>query len=84
MRKLIISSLILTGAHQPVLAQKTDSEDSYKLPNMVVTATRSEREKKQLAAAITVFTREDIEKYQVNTLPDLLKRATGVDVVQSG
>ncbi|MCD2451663.1 TonB-dependent receptor [Methylicorpusculum oleiharenae] len=84
MRKLIFSSLILTGAHQPVLAQNTESEDSYHLPNMVVTATRSEREKKQLAAAITVFTREDIEKYQVNTLPDLLKRVTGVDVVQSG
>jgi len=44
---------------------------------MVVTATRTEVAKNQLAAATTVYTRKDIERLQVQTLPELLRGTTG-------
>jgi len=51
---------------------------------MVVTATRTEVAKNQLAAAATVYTRKDIERLQVQTLPELLKGTTGIDMTQQG
>jgi len=51
---------------------------------MVVTATRTEVAKNQLAAATTIYTRKDIERLQVQTLPDLLKGTSGIDMTQQG
>lgn len=65
-----------------VLAASFDEPDN--LPETVVTATRTKTAKNELATAITVFDRKDIEKLQVRTLPDLLKTAPGVDVTESG
>ena len=72
----------------PLSAQAAASDDvsneTVNLSDIVVTATRTETDKNELAAATTVITREDIERLQVRTLPELLKGSTGVDVVQSG
>lgn len=54
------------------------------LPENVVTATRSSMAKNRLDTATTVFTRQDMERLQVNTLPDLLKTATGLQVIENG
>ncbi len=55
------------------------------LPEMVVTATRSGSEaKNSLSTAATIYTRADIDRLQVRTLPELLRGSTGVDVVQNG
>lgn len=72
-------SLILLAGLSPVFA-----EEAFTLPNFVVTATRTETPVNQLSTATTVYTREDIEKYQINTLPELLQRTTGIDMTQSG
>ncbi|MFW5443281.1 MAG: TonB-dependent receptor domain-containing protein [Methylococcaceae bacterium] len=60
------------------------AEDTVKLPNVVVTATRTNQTIDHLSAASTVFTRADIERLQLQSVPELLKRATGVDVSESG
>ena len=65
-------------------AQNNTSDTALELPNMVVTATRSDANKNELATATTVITREQIEKLQVRSLPELLKGTSGIDVVQSG
>jgi vitamin B12 transporter len=79
MQKIIFGSLLLTGFNAQLQAQEPQT-----FPDMVVTATRTETAKNQLAAAATVYSRQDIERLQVNTLPDLLKNTPGVDVAQSG
>ena len=84
MHKFIASSLLLAGVNAPLQAQDTATDHSLNLPDLVVTATRVETPKNQLAAATTVYTRKDIERLQVNTLPDLLKNAPGVDMTQQG
>ncbi|WP_027150352.1 TonB-dependent receptor domain-containing protein [Methylobacter tundripaludum] len=80
MQKLIFGSLLITGFNTQLYAQETPQN----LPDLVVTATRVETAKNQLAAAATVYTRKDIERLQAKTLPELLSGTTGIDMAQSG
>ncbi len=80
MQKFIFGSLLLAGFNTPLHAQETPQN----LPDMLVTATRTEMAKNQLAAAATVYTRKDIERLQAKTLPELLSGTTGIDMTQSG
>jgi vitamin B12 transporter len=88
MQKLLFSSLLLAGVTIPAQAQKLDQAqvkaESQALPEMVVTATRTETAKNQLSAATTVYTRSDIERLQAKTFPDLLRGTTGIDITQQG
>ena len=84
MQKFIASSLLLVGFNTQSQAQQNPGNNSLELPNMVVTATRTEVEKNQLSAATTVYTRKDIERLQVQTLPELLKGTSGIDITQQG
>jgi len=52
--------------------------------NVVVTATASPEEEKQLGVATTVITRQEIEKSGRITVLELLRSVPAVDVVQSG
>ncbi len=80
MQKIIASFILLAGFNTPVFSQ----DNPTSLPDTVVTATRSEIAKNELATAATVFTREDIDRLQVKTLPELLRGSAGVDVTQTG
>ena len=51
---------------------------------LIVTGTRTPMTADKLPASVTVFNREDIEKLQVNSLPELLRGVAGVDVTVSG
>ncbi|MGY6274454.1 TonB-dependent receptor domain-containing protein [Methylomonas sp. MgM2] len=82
MQKSIVSSLILASTSTAV--SSATGGDSTNLPEMVVTATRAGTASEELATAMTVFTREDIEKRQARTLPELLKTAPGLDLVEQG
>ncbi len=84
MQKFIAGSLLLVGINAQSQAQENPSDNSLELPNMVVTATRTDVAKNQLSAATTVYTRKDIERLQVQTLPDLLKGTSGIDMTQQG
>ena len=87
MQKLLFSSLLLAGFALPLqaqeLAQTKPQAEAPALPEMVVTATRTETAKNQLSAATTVYTRADIERLQAKTFPDLLRGAAGIDMVQT-
>jgi vitamin B12 transporter len=84
MQKILFSSLMLTSIGAPFATQAVGNNETIDLPETVVTATRTETDRNELAAATTVFTRNDIEKLQVRTLPDLLKTAPGIDIVENG
>jgi vitamin B12 transporter len=82
MQKIIVSSLLLTSLNTQ--AQATSENTSLALPEMVVTATRTDVSQNQLAVASTVYTRQDIERLQVKTVPELLKGSAGIDITQNG
>jgi len=85
MKKILFSTLLLSqitytgwAAQPPVDLPPVD------LPETLVTATRGKIAPHELATASTVYTREDIDRLQVKTLPDLLRGSLGVDIVQNG
>jgi len=80
MKKILFPTLLLASFTQ-LHAQEQLPQN---LPEMVITATRSEVAKNTLSAAATVYTREDIERLQAKSVPELLRGTAGVDVTQSG
>ncbi len=66
------------------VSYSVEAEPTEKLPKLIVTATRTDQTINHLSAASTVFTRQDIERLQLQSVPELLKQATGVDVTESG
>jgi len=55
-----------------------------RLPEVVVTATRTAQTVDDSLASVTVITREDIDNSQALTVPDLLRGVPGLDVTTSG
>ncbi|MDT8390671.1 MAG: TonB-dependent receptor [Lentisphaeria bacterium] len=90
LNKLLISSVAILGAYavgdEPVDEQATKDQPAVemKLPQTVVTATRTEVPLTAIGSSITVISRQDIENRNVNTVWDLLKTVPGVDFRQNG
>ena len=84
MQKNLFSSLLLVSFNIPLLAQEIPNANAVDLPDVVVTATRSDTVKAQLAAGTTVYTRADIERLQAKTFPELLRGTIGTDMTQQG
>ena len=82
---MLRSSLVYLGALSAISSSAAYADEiSYRLPDMVVTATRMPMAKSHLDSAITVFTRDDIARLNINTLPELLRAAPGLHVVENG
>lgn len=78
MKNIALSALLAgAGLYSPV-------SPAVSLEEIVVTGTRTPMAANKLPASITVFTREDIEERQVNSLPELLEGVAGIDVTVSG
>ena len=65
MQKSLFSSLLLASVSASLTAHAANN-DEINLPETLVTATRSDTAKNELASASTVYTREDIERLQGN------------------
>lgn len=59
-------------------------EEAIKLSETVITANRTAEDRKDSTAAVTVFTRADIDRLQPVNVADLLGRVPGVQMRQSG
>lgn len=66
-------------------AQSTDNDlDTLKLPALVISSGRTPQARSKTTAATSVFTRKDIERLQVSSVPDLLTHVPGVSITQNG
>ncbi|WP_166363165.1 TonB-dependent receptor domain-containing protein [Pseudomonas akapageensis] len=79
----IALTLSLLPAGQ-LLADSFEREQALKLPDVLISANRQVEARNDSSAANTVFTRDDIDRLQPNSVPDLLRRVPGVQVVQTG
>ena len=59
-------------------------EEPVELGQIVVTATKTEVPLKNVAASITVITKEEIEARQATEIPSLLREVPGLNVTQQG
>ncbi len=79
--RLALAVALLPAAHL-YAADKT--EEAIKLSETVITANRTAEERKDSTAAVTVFTRADIDRLQPINVADLLGRVPGVQIQPSG
>ncbi len=78
--RFVAATSVLACLHVvPVFAQ-----DSVTAEPVIVTATRTARTADQTLAAVTVLTREDIERTQAVSVPELLRGLPGIDQTVSG
>jgi vitamin B12 transporter len=67
-----------------LLADAFERDQALKLPDVVISANRQVEARNDSSAANTVFTREDIDRLQPDSVTDLLRRVPGVQVSQTG
>ncbi|UYM14618.1 TonB-dependent receptor domain-containing protein [Endozoicomonas euniceicola] len=60
------------------------ADDVYRLDDVVVTASRTAQTVDQALAPVTVITREEIERSQASSVPELLARTPGVQIKAYG
>jgi len=68
----------------PLLGTASLSHADDNLAPVVVTATRTAQSADEALASVTVITRDDIERSQAQTLPDLLTGLAGIDITSNG
>ncbi len=84
MKKSSFLPLLLSAtASLPSLALAAEADDAAG-ETVVVSATRTPTPESQVASSVTVITADDIQARQSQTLPDLLKDAPGLNLVQIG
>src|SRR5690554_2394616 len=81
-----LSRLALAVALLPAanLYAADKTEEAIKLSETVITANSTAEERKDSTAAVTVFTRADIDRLQPVNVADLLGRVPGVQIQPSG
>lgn len=78
---------ILLASNTVVFAEKVKKEtldDALKLDTIVVTANRDVQSIENTNAAVTVFTRDDIDRLQPSSVAALLNKVPGVQITQTG
>ena len=75
----ILSAAVLAALAMPALADATDPLDE-----VVVTANRTPIAVRDVLAAVEVIDREEIERSQARSLPDLLRGRAGVSIGNQG
>ncbi|EMM0381717.1 TonB-dependent vitamin B12 receptor BtuB [Pluralibacter gergoviae] len=78
---MIKKTMLLTGLS--VTAFSGWAQDAGQ-DTMVVTASRFQQPVSTVLASTTVVTREDIDRWQAKSLPDVMARLPGVDISQNG
>ena len=74
----------LLGCIAPSFAAETDASQATALDDVVVTASRTPQARDAALAAVTVITREDIERRAPFSLPELLRGMPGVSISANG
>jgi vitamin B12 transporter len=76
-----IVASITTIISSNIIAAEIGNKKSEKI---VITATRTQQSYAQTLASVTVFTRDDIEKFQIESLAELLTKAAGISITRTG
>mgnify|MGYP005838487541 CR=1 FL=1 len=85
MRLKIFAVLILSGfVHCASQQQNVDTLRIYPMPEVVITATRSEIQMKDSPVYVDIYHPDDIQKLNGSTVADLLKNSTGVFINELG
>lgn len=84
MKKIVISVILIGAAMVSAVPDVKAEEESVQLKEVVVTATRTEKEPQELTQSVTVITADDIQKSGATTAAEVIARTAGADVKDYG
>jgi hemoglobin/transferrin/lactoferrin receptor protein len=76
----LLGTLVLVCSAAHAAAEEKTDVKTLKTPEIVITATRTERELQKVPSSISVVTAEDMTRSDATTLADLLQDVPGVEV----
>ena len=76
--------IVLTLICLFLITPSASAEEEIKLDEIVVTATRMEEPVGETTSGVTLITREDIQKMNVEFVPDVFRKLPGLHVIQNG
>ncbi len=82
-----LSRLALAVALLPstqTFAETPSRDEALKLADTVITANREVQQRSESSAAVSIFTRADIERLRPSSVNELLARVPGVQVIPNG
>jgi vitamin B12 transporter len=82
--KLALYSLATLLAINTFIFSSSTRAEAQNQDAVIVTATRTAQTADEALAAVTVITREDMQRSQVHSVPELLRDVAGVDVATQG
>jgi vitamin B12 transporter len=83
-RRFVSLGVAVAAPVIPSFALAAENEPHIRLDETVITPTRTSTALENVGSAVTVISREEIEKSQMREVVDLLRKVPGVSVVQSG
>ncbi len=83
-RRIVSLGIAVASPVIPSFTVAAESEPHIRLDETVITPTRTSTALENVGSAVTLISRDEIEKSQVRNVPDLLRKVPGLSVVQSG
>ncbi|MFK5984595.1 MAG: TonB-dependent receptor [Pseudomonadota bacterium] len=84
LRVAVACTLINNCFSSTTLAFAADDDVDKTIPTIIVTATRTANTADETMAPVTIITREDINRLQVNSIAEVLSLTPGIDMYSSG
>jgi vitamin B12 transporter len=84
MKRSVISVILMCVAMVLMVPEVRAEDESVQLKEVVVTATKTEKEPQDITQSVTVITADDIQKSGALTASDVIERTAGVQVNSNG
>ena len=84
MNKSLSLAIALALSSNAIAETQTSERSNSKPEEITITATRTEQSIANTLSSVTVFTREDIEKFQTRSLAELLSKTPGISITSNG
>ena len=84
MKRSVISVILMCAAMVSMVPEIKAEESSLQLKEVVVTATKTEKEPQDVTQSVTVITADDIQKSGATTAAEVIERTAGADVKDYG
>ncbi len=84
MKRIVSSATVIFCLLVSIAAMPAKAEDTVQLKEVVVTATKTEKEPQDVTQDVTVITSDQIQRSAAQTAAEVIDRASGIKITESG
>ncbi len=84
MKRIVLSVVVVSCGLAAFAALPAKAEDTVQLKEVVVTATKTEKEPQDVTQDVTVITSDQIQRSAAQTAAEVIDRASGIKITETG